>query len=144
MTPQQFLMVSGGVTLLAVVGHWAIRLRQRRRLRALSRQLRMQYISFDRFRIAPRLGSLLPIPGCSDVEVIDVIYGNATGGRHRYLFTVAYTAGVIRTKRRVVRVGALLEPVRGHDKPERFVLLDEPGCGPTAYQNALKQLDVEP
>jgi hypothetical protein len=50
-----------------------------------------------------------PVPGAADVHVSDLIYG---GDKHvyRYVFVAEFTIGVVRTKRRRVRVGAYTEP----------------------------------
>src|SRR4051812_49690103 len=50
-----------------------------------------------------------PTPGAADVVVRDVVYGEEAGGILRYLFTIEYTVGVVRTKRRRAAVGMVVE-----------------------------------
>jgi hypothetical protein len=66
------------------------------------------------------------VPGSADVVVCDVIYG-IEDGFHRYLFSVEYTVGVIRAKRRIVRVATFREPREHSDTstPAALELADE-------------------
>jgi hypothetical protein len=41
--------------------------------------------------------------------VRDVVYGQEAGGIFRYLFTIEYTVGVVRTKRRRAAVGMVVD-----------------------------------
>jgi hypothetical protein len=61
------------------------------------------------------VAAVFPTPGAADVVVRDVLYGQAgdgSAGGLRYLFTVEYTTGVLRTKRRRSAVGTAVEAAR--------------------------------
>lgn len=68
----------------------------------------MRFTAEDRFQLAPRVASGFPIPGAADVLVCDLIYRQEDAG-FRYLFTVEYTLGVLRTKRRRTGAGMVVE-----------------------------------
>jgi hypothetical protein len=87
--------------------------RRRSQLRELAVHWRMTYSPHDRLRVTPKITHRLPIPGAADLYVTDVIYG-ALGERYRYIFTVEYTIGVVRGKRRQVRVATFSEPRDRH------------------------------
>jgi hypothetical protein len=78
-------------------------------LRQLAKERRMHFSRHDQLRLTSRVATHLPIPGAAYVRVIDLIYGS-DGGRHRYVFTAEYTAGVVRSKKRIRRVAAFTEP----------------------------------
>jgi hypothetical protein len=88
------------------------RRRKKRALRRLAGEWGMTYSARDRLRITSKVAGGLPVPGAADVYVLDVIYG-AVNGHHRYVFTVEYTSGTVRGKRRHVRVAAFSEPRDG-------------------------------
>jgi hypothetical protein len=69
----------------------------------------MTYSARDSLRITAKISNRLPIPGAADVFVTDVVYGGQ-GEQYRYVFTTEYTIGVVRGKRRQVRVGMFSEP----------------------------------
>ncbi|HEY7117053.1 MAG TPA: hypothetical protein VH475_10725 [Tepidisphaeraceae bacterium] len=79
------------------------------RVSALAADWRMRYTADDRFQLAPKVTGRLPTPGAADVVVRDVLYAQEASGCFRYLFTVEYTTGVLRTKRRRTGVGMVLE-----------------------------------
>ncbi len=140
MTPVDFLVLSALIALLAWGGHRMARIRRRNRLQRLARERRMQYVAADPFRLGVRMKDLLPVPGCSDIHVCDVMYGQTEAGDRRYVFQVGYTLGVIRTKRRETRIGALLERANADGVADRFFLLDRNEIGPTTYSEALDRL----
>jgi hypothetical protein len=109
MSPTGFLSFLLGLTAGAVLIQQFIARRRRRVLRKLASQWRMNFNPGDQLRLAARVAHYLPIPGAASVMVGDVIYG-IEGDSYRYIFTVGYTLGVLRTKRRMVRVAAFAEP----------------------------------
>ena len=78
-------------------------------LRELARERRMHFSRHDQLRLTSRVATHLPIPGAAYVRVIDLIYGTENG-RHRYVFTAEYTAGVVRSKKRIRRAATFTEP----------------------------------
>jgi hypothetical protein len=78
-------------------------------LRQLAKERRMHFSPHDQLRLTSRVATHLPIPGAAYVRVIDLMYGS-DGGRHRYVFTAEYTAGVVRSKKRIRRAAAFTEP----------------------------------
>jgi hypothetical protein len=111
MIPLPFLFLA--TLLLATLLAYLIHLARRRSLAARVRQLAqawgMNYSETDRFQITARVADRFPIPGASDLTIVDLIY-RVEGDRYRYLFTVAYTVGVVRTKRRKISAAAFSEP----------------------------------
>ena len=85
------------------------RRRRKRILRRLASEWGMTYAAHDRLRLTPKVAAGLPVAGAADVYVLDLIYGS-DAGQYRYIFTVEFTTGVIRGKRRRVRVGTFCEP----------------------------------
>jgi len=83
---------------------------RRHRLRKLAREWKMQFAPGDRLRLGDRLAGKIPVPGASNIIVYDLLF-DTDGERHRYLFTIAYGIGVIRGKRRRIRVAGFQEPV---------------------------------
>jgi hypothetical protein len=69
----------------------------------------MHFSAADRFRLAPRIVALLPVPGAAAVRVADLIYG-IERDQYRYVFATEYTTGVLRTKTSVRRVASYCEP----------------------------------
>jgi hypothetical protein len=89
--------------------------RRRARSAALARlagEWSMRFAPDDRFVLAPRVAAALPTPGAADVFVKDLIYAQEPSGAYRYYFTVEYTVGVLRTKRRRVAAGTIVESSR--------------------------------
>src|SRR5437762_1933315 len=108
MSPSSFFLVTLGVTVLALALQAILRRIHRRKLERLATEWKMHYSPDDRFRLAGRVAEMLPIPGAAQVRVMDLIYGNEKDG-YRYLFSASFTEGVIRTKRRNVRVASFRE-----------------------------------
>jgi hypothetical protein len=109
MAPIELLILAVAVTFAAGGWYYLIRYQQRQTLTKLAREMGMNFVGFDRFHLAQRVRELFPVPGAADVRVIDVIYG-LSDDCYRYLFTVQYTEGVLRTKHRRQRVAAVMEP----------------------------------
>lgn len=112
MTPLIFLLL---VLSLPLVGLLAQRLasRERRAIEKLAHDHQLHFAPDDRFRIAPRVAELLPVPGAADVRVYDVIYGKEQN-RYHFIFSVEWTEGVVRWKRRVQRVASFSEERGAH------------------------------
>ena len=108
MSPSLFFLVTLGVTVVALALQAILRRIHRRKLQRLASEWSMHYSPDDRFRLAGRVAEMLPIPGAAQVRVMDLIYGNEKDG-YRYLFSASFTEGVIRTKRRSVRVASFRE-----------------------------------
>lgn len=126
MAPLELLILVIAITIAASAGQYVMRYPHLTRLRALARRWRMNFVAFDRFRIGERLRETFPVPGAADLQVVDVMYG-LDEDRHRYIFTVQYTVGVLRGKRRTWRVAAVLEPrATGTPRPAQ-VLVADPG-----------------
>jgi hypothetical protein len=97
------------LTALALVVHKILRHGIKRRLRQLAGDWKMGYVERDLFHLAPRIATIIPVPGAADLRVIDVIYGSQ-GKTHRYLFTAEYTRGVVGRHEREQRVMTFAEP----------------------------------
>jgi hypothetical protein len=97
------------LTALALLIHKLLRHRIKRRLRHLANDWKMRYVESDLFHLAPRIATIIPVPGAADLRVIDVIYGSQ-GDTHRYLFTAEYTRGVVGRHEREQRVMTFAEP----------------------------------
>jgi hypothetical protein len=104
-----FLAAVLAFTLAAYFTDLMLRQRTARLLRHLAEQRRVRYCGADRFQITQRVVADFPIPGASDLRVLDLLY-YAQGEQYRYIFTVEYTLGVVRTKRRLRRCASLGEP----------------------------------
>ena len=119
MPPLDLLAILLGLTAVAVWREYRARHRLRTVLRAMAAGARMNFSVADQFRLTSRVVAIFPVPGAASVVVHDLLY-SSEGGRHRYLFTVDYTLGVVRTKRRLRRVAAFSEP------RDRTALADPP------------------
>ena len=108
-TPLQFLLIMLSVTAAAGVLQWMRTHRRAAALRRLAAAREMHFSADDRFRLAPRIASLLPVPGAASVRVGDLIYG-IDHENYRYVFSTEYTTGVLRTKTSVRRVATYCEP----------------------------------
>ena len=104
-----FLAAMLALMLIAFILHLASRRGTSDRLRHLATACHMQYAEHDLFQITPRVIERFPIFGASDLRVADVIY-RRDGDRYRYVFTVEYTVGVVRTKDRISRAATFCEP----------------------------------
>jgi hypothetical protein len=109
MLPLSFLAIMLSATLLAFTADYLRRRRISASLRKLAAEWHMHYAPNDRFQITPRVVDRFPVPGASDLQVTDLIY-LPEPELYRYLFSVEYTEGVVRTKKRVRRVGTFCEP----------------------------------
>jgi hypothetical protein len=101
-----FLMA---VTAAASIADALSRHNRARRLSALAATWRLRFTPHDRFELTPRVAAAFPTPGAADVVVRDLVYGQEAGGVVRYLFTIEYTVGVLRTKRRRSAVGMVVD-----------------------------------
>jgi hypothetical protein len=113
--PPLFLLL--GLIILTIVAVGADAYRRSRShgaLRRLASERRMHFSRHDQLRITARVATHLPIPGAAYVRVFDLVYGSE-GGRHRYVFTAEYTAGVMRSKKRVRRAATFTEPRQKSD-----------------------------
>ena len=118
--PILLLCLLMGVTAAASIADALARHARARRLSELGTGWRLRYTPIDRFQLTARVAAVFPTPGAADVVVRDVLYGQegeGTTGALRYLFTVEYTTGVLRTKRRRSAVGTVVEAARsGEDR----------------------------
>jgi hypothetical protein len=113
--PILLLCLLMGVTAAASIADALARHARARRLTELGAAWRLRYTPVDRFQLTARVAAVFPTPGAADVVVRDVLYGQAgdgSAGGLRYLFTVEYTTGVLRTKRRRSAVGTAVEAAR--------------------------------
>jgi hypothetical protein len=111
--PILLLCLLMGVTAAASIVDALARHARARRLSGLGAAWRLRYTPVDRFQLTARVAAVFPTPGAADVVVRDVLYGQeGSGGALRYLFTVEYTTGVLRTKRRRSAVGTAVEAAR--------------------------------
>jgi hypothetical protein len=122
MSPYQFFLLTLAATAAAVAAERIYRRRRQRALAALARQWNMHYSARDLFRLAEQVAPRLPVVGAGDVFVEDVIYG-VEEEFHRYVFSVAYTLGLVHARRRVVRAASFREP-RQHRDPSRWSALE--------------------
>jgi hypothetical protein len=109
MTPGELLTLTIAITCGAVIAQRWLDRRRRRALRALAVSWGMNFNPGDQLRLAARVAQYLPICGAANVTVGDVIYG-IDGEFYRYIFTAEYTLGVLRTKKRHLRVASFAEP----------------------------------
>lgn len=107
--PILLLCLLMGVTAAASIADALARHARARRLSALAAAWRVRFTPDDRFQLTPRVAAQFPTPGAADVVVRDVVYGQEPGGIFRYLFTIEYTVGVVRTKRRRSAVGMVVD-----------------------------------
>ena len=96
------------MTVAAAVTARSMRERGARRVEDLARGWSLRFAPEDRFHLSLQVASLIPVPGAADVVVRDIIYCQDSGC-YRYLFTVEYTVGVLRTKHRRCSAGVLTE-----------------------------------
>jgi hypothetical protein len=121
--PILVLILLLAITAAAALADWFLRRSRSTRLLATAGAWRMRYTAEDPFQLTPRIAAHFPIPGAADVVVRDLVYGQEEPGRFRYFFTIEYTLGVLRTKRRRVAVGMLLETGRPETDPFSGVTL---------------------
>jgi hypothetical protein len=116
MLPSDALALIAGITGLAYAVDRMLRRRSPRALRRLATDCRMTFGRFDTLKLTPKVARHFPIPGAANLRVTDVIYG-VEKERYRYVFTADYTIGVVRAKRRQVRVCRFSEP-RDRDRTD--------------------------
>jgi hypothetical protein len=109
MLPLTFLSAMLCLCALAVLVNMLVRRQLGQALKRLGGEWGMRYTETDVFGLAPRVAQRFPVPGASDLRVVDLLY-RIEGDRHRYLFTTEYTQGVIRTKHRLRCVVTFTEP----------------------------------
>jgi hypothetical protein len=112
MPPILLLIVLIGITAGAAGAATLRRKMRRAKLSAIASSWQMRFTPEDAFQLTPRVAARFPTPGAADVVVKDLVYGQESDGCFRYFFTVEYTVGVIRTKRRRSGVAMLVE--QGH------------------------------
>jgi hypothetical protein len=88
------------------------RRRAGRALRDLAGQWGMRYARADPFGLIEKVCHQFPIAGAADLRVYDLVYAMESSG-YRYYFTVEYTLGVVRAKRRHRRAGTFREAREG-------------------------------
>jgi len=103
-----FLIILIAITASAALVARSVGGRRARRIEDMARGWGLRFSQGDRFQLSMHVVSLLPIPGAADVVVRDIAYCQESGC-YRYLFTVEYTAGVLRTKHRCCSAGVLIE-----------------------------------
>jgi len=109
MTPLGLLALLIAFSAVAVCGAALLRRRRGRAVRRLAAEWRMNYTPTDSLQVTPKIARHFPIPGAADLRIRDLIYG-IEQDRYRYVFTAEFTAGVVRTKTRRLRVGTFCEP----------------------------------
>ena len=108
--PPILLLIALIVITAAAAGAAALLRKVRRaKLAAIASSWQMRFTAEDAFQLTPRVAARFPTPGAADVVVKDLVYGQESDGCFRYFFTVEYTVGVIRTKRRRSAVAMLVE-----------------------------------
>jgi hypothetical protein len=107
-SPGIALSVLVALSCLAALIEALSRSHRRKCLRQLAAKWHMTYSARDRLRVLAKITRHFPVPGAADMFVRDVIYGGQ-GGQYRYVFTVEFTTGVIRGKRRQFRVATFSE-----------------------------------
>jgi len=122
--PILVLLLLLAITAAAFLADACLRKRRAARLAAMAAQWQMRFTAEDPFQLTPRIAAHFPIPGAPDVVVRDLVYGQEdAAGRFRYFFTIEYTLGVLRTKRRKIAVGMLVEAGRPETNPFSGVTL---------------------
>src|SRR4029434_5757501 len=107
-----FFAVMVGLTGATWLFQRARQRQQKRELKDLAAEWGVRFTPGDPFHLAERLVRDFPIPGAADLRVLDVIYATQ-GDRHRYVFTVEYTRGVVEHHRREARAMTFCEPREG-------------------------------
>lgn len=142
MAPLELFIVLVALTIAAAAWQYIMRYPHRTNLRRLARGWHMNFVAFDRFRLTQRLRDRFPVPGAADLCVVDVMYG-LDEDRHRYVFTVQYTVGVLRGKRRERRVAGMLEPREtGSPRPAEILVADPGSDLNQQYQHMAKAMGI--
>ena|SRR5687767_5369266 len=112
MAPFEMLSLAGGLTAAAYAAELIARRRWRRALRRLAVEWKMNFGRADTLRLTEKVARHFPIPGAARLYITNVIYGadRSDPDRYRYVFTAEFTVGVVRTKRRLLRVASFTEP----------------------------------
>lgn len=141
--PMAFLW--GVLILSAVAAGISIVLRQvqRRKLQRAARELQLHFVPFDRFRLGPRIAGQLPIPAAAGVEVRDILYALRDGDLY-YLFTVSFTRGLVRTRKRMYRVGAMVENRDNPQLPIRLKFCQAEGSDVSYYLSLAGEMGIHP
>jgi hypothetical protein len=121
------------VTCGAAVASRVSRKARAARVAKLAAQWGMSYTADDRFRITPIVAASFPTPGVADVVLRDLLFNRDAAGGLQYVFTVEYTTGVLRTKRRRVGVARYVES---------HVPGESPGAGTAIGAVALAPADL--
>jgi hypothetical protein len=111
-TPLEFVAFMLLITAAAGIARVGFRRRHVGKLRALASERKMHYSAGDRFRLGPRIGPKLGVPGAAAIRVADLLYG-IEQQNYRYIFAAEYTTGVLRTKTGIRRVATFCEPRTG-------------------------------
>jgi hypothetical protein len=122
--PVYYFILVVCITAFAVIAEMISVYRRRRWLRRLAKQWNMHFAAGDRLRLAGRIASRLPVPGCSNVRVRDLLF-STDGQWHRYVFTVEYAVGAVRGKSGRTHVVGSLEPVT-HAVAANYALIFAP------------------
>ena len=109
LSPGVMLGVLAALSAMAALIDGVARRRRRRAIRKIAAGWQMTYSPRDQLRVCEKVIGRLPIPGAADLHVTDVIYGGE-GELYRYVFTVEYTLGAVRAKRRHARAATFAEP----------------------------------
>jgi hypothetical protein len=107
--PILFLAAVVVATAVAAAVATSARKARSHKLAKLAAEWSMKFAEDDRFVLGPRVAAALPVPGAADVLVRDLVYAQEPTAGYRYFFTVEYTTGVLRTKRRRVAAGTIVE-----------------------------------
>jgi hypothetical protein len=127
MTPTQLLVLVVIITVGVSVATRVVERRRRIVLRRLAAAWEMHYTPTDRFRLAPRVASRLPIPGTAAVRVKDLIYGLEGADQLRYIFVAEYTTGTIAAQHRRESVVSFAEPRERRDESPVELIVAPPG-----------------
>jgi len=104
-----FLIVVLALSAGAIVAQIARRRWRSRQVRQVAVQAGLHYSPVDRFALAGRIAPKLECPGAANVHILDLVYG-LRNEQLRYVFTVEFTRGVLRTKRTPRRAFLAVEP----------------------------------
>lgn len=107
------------------------RARRAARLAQLARATGWMFSPTDRFQLAERVASLVPVPGAADVVVSDVLYRADLAGRS-YIARVDFTVGTFSRRVRRTMVGRLSEAT-----DQLSWCAGEGGCGCDCYDRAV-------
>ena len=119
MPPIPLLLLLVALTFVSYYASTWMRQVRSNKLAALAASWEMNFTHIDRFQLTRTIAARFPTPGAADIVVRDLIYGpDSTAGSLRYFFTIEYTLGILRTKRRWISAGTLVE--RTGDSTDRF------------------------